>query len=65
LNQAFGNSVENVRLGASINNAFLFTDYQGYDPETSTFGAQAVANNVDITPYPTPRRIFFHVTIDF
>jgi TonB-linked SusC/RagA family outer membrane protein len=65
LNQTFGNSVENVRLGASVNNAFLFTDYQGYDPETSTFGAQAVANNVDITPYPTPRRVFFHITIDF
>lgn len=65
LTQMFGNSVENVRIGTSVNNAFLFTNYYGYDPETSTFGAQAVANNVDITPYPTPRRIFFHLTIDF
>ena len=63
--QTFGNSVENIRLGASMNNAFLFTSYQGYDPETSTFGAQAIGNNVDITPYPTPRRVFFHITIDF
>ncbi|MGY6521225.1 MAG: SusC/RagA family TonB-linked outer membrane protein [Mongoliitalea sp.] len=65
LNQFFGKSVENIRLGTSVNNAFLFTNYFGYDPETSTFGAQAVGNNVDITPYPTPRRIFFHVTVDF
>lgn len=65
LTQMFGNTVENVRIGTSVNNAFLFTNYYGYDPETSTFGAQAVGNNVDITPYPTPRRIFFHLTIDF
>ncbi|RZS96754.1 SusC/RagA family TonB-linked outer membrane protein [Cecembia calidifontis] len=65
ITETFGRSVENIRVGASMNNAFLFTNYQGYDPETSTFGAQAVANNVDITPYPTPRRVFFHITIDF
>lgn len=65
INNWFGNTVQNLRVGGSVNNAFLFTDYQGYDPETSTFGSQAVANNVDIAPYPTPRRVFFHVTIDF
>lgn len=65
LNDWFGNAVQGIRVGGSVNNAFLFTNYEGYDPETSTFGAQAVANNVDIAPYPTPRRIFFHLTIDF
>ncbi|WP_143962438.1 SusC/RagA family TonB-linked outer membrane protein [Litoribacter populi] len=63
--QAFGGAIENIRVGTSANNLFLFTKYEGYDPETSTFGAQAVANNVDIAPYPTPRRIFFHLTVDF
>jgi TonB-linked SusC/RagA family outer membrane protein len=65
ISNLFGNSVQNMRIGSSVNNAFLFTNYKGYDPETSTFGAQAVQNNVDIAPYPTPRRIFFHITIDF
>jgi TonB-linked SusC/RagA family outer membrane protein len=65
ISSVFGNTVQGVKLGTSVNNAFLFTNYEGYDPETSTFGAQAVANNVDIAPYPTPRRIFFHLTIDF
>ncbi|GMQ29430.1 SusC/RagA family TonB-linked outer membrane protein [Algoriphagus confluentis] len=65
LNNWFGGTVQNLKVGSSVNNAFLFTKYQGYDPETSTFGAQAVANNVDIAPYPTPRRVFFHLTIDF
>lgn len=65
LSDWFGTTVSNIRVGTSVNNAFLFTDYEGYDPETSTFGAQAVANNVDIAPYPTPRRVFFHLTVDF
>lgn len=61
----FGNALKGLRLGMSVNNAFLFSDYAGYDPETSTFGARSVDNNVDIAPYPTPRRIFFHVNLDF
>jgi TonB-linked SusC/RagA family outer membrane protein len=65
LSQWFGTTVSNVKVGTSVNNAFLFTKYEGYDPETSSFGAQAVANNVDIAPYPTPRRVFFHLTVDF
>ncbi len=63
--ETFGGAVQNIRFGFSANNLFLFTDYEGYDPETSTFGAQSVANNVDIAPYPTPRRLFFHVNLDF
>lgn len=65
ISQWFGSTVSNIRVGTSVNNAFLFTNYEGYDPETSTFGAQAIANNVDIAPYPTPRRVFFHLTVDF
>lgn len=61
----FKGVVEKVRLGASGNNVLLVTDYEGYDPETSTFGATTLANNVDISPYPTTRRIFFHIGIDF
>jgi TonB-linked SusC/RagA family outer membrane protein len=61
----FNGFIQGAKFGASANNVFLFTDYQGYDPETSTFGAQSVANNVDIAPYPTQRRIFFHLNFDF
>jgi TonB-linked SusC/RagA family outer membrane protein len=61
----FNGSIEKIRVGTSINNALLFTKYNGYDPETSTFGSQSVANNVDINPYPTARRVFFHLTLDF
>ncbi|MFZ4427977.1 MAG: SusC/RagA family TonB-linked outer membrane protein [Saprospiraceae bacterium] len=65
LSKIFNGAFKGIKVGASGNNLFLFTDYFGYDPETSTFGAQAVANNVDIAPYPTPRRLFFHLNFDF
>lgn len=61
----FGNVIQKAKIGVSGNNVLLFTDYEGYDPETSTFGAAALANNVDIAPYPTQRRLFFHIQIDF
>ncbi|MFM7357332.1 MAG: SusC/RagA family TonB-linked outer membrane protein [Sediminibacterium sp.] len=60
-----GNVIQRARVGLSGNNVFLSTNYVGYDPETSTFGAQALANNVDVAPYPTARRLFFHLQIDF
>ncbi|MBX2970289.1 MAG: SusC/RagA family TonB-linked outer membrane protein [Cyclobacteriaceae bacterium] len=61
----FGNVIQRARVGFSGNNLFMITDYEGYDPETSTFGAQALANNVDVAPYPSTRRLFFHIQIDF
>ena len=61
----FKNVVEKIRVGFSGNNILLFTKYEGYDPETSTFGAQALFGNVDVAPYPTTRRLFFHLGIDF
>ncbi len=65
LSRSFGRVIQRARVGLSGNNVFLATKYVGYDPETSTFGAQAVANNVDVAPYPTARRLFFHLQIDF
>lgn len=65
MNSWFNGFVNRIRVGASGNNVFLITKYEGYDPETSTFGAQSIAGNVDVAPYPSTRRIFFHINIDF
>ncbi|MBM3442649.1 MAG: SusC/RagA family TonB-linked outer membrane protein [Bacteroidetes bacterium] len=65
LGKVFNNAVSRLRVGFSGNNVALFTNYVGYDPETSTFGAQALANNVDVAPYPSARRLFFHLQMDF
>jgi TonB-linked SusC/RagA family outer membrane protein len=65
LTDLFKNKVSRVRIGVSAQNPLTFTKYFGYDPETSTFGIQAVASGVDIAPYPTQRRFFGHLQIDF
>lgn len=65
LSNLFKDKVDRIRIGVSGNNIFTSTKYFGYDPETSTFGAQSIASGVDIAPYPTQRRIFGHLVIDF
>lgn len=61
----FGDFVKRLRLGVSANNLLLWTDYGSYDPEVSNFGTQAVTGNIEVTPYPSARRLFFHVKADF
>ncbi|NVO29911.1 SusC/RagA family TonB-linked outer membrane protein [Hymenobacter lapidiphilus] len=58
-------AVRNIRVGVSGNNLLTFTDYRGYDPEVSLFGAQSSAAAVDVTSFPNTRRIFFHLNLDF
>ena len=65
LNKWFNNKISRVKVGFSCQNPLTFTKYRGYDPETSTFGLQAVASGVDIAPYPTQRRFFGHLVVEF
>ncbi|PSR11890.1 MAG: SusC/RagA family TonB-linked outer membrane protein [Bacteroidetes bacterium] len=57
--------VNRLKLGVSANNVLLWTNYGGYDPEVSNFGTQAVTGNIDVTPYPSARRLFFHLKAEF
>lgn len=63
--KGIGNFVERAKIGVSANNILLWTKYDGYDPEASNFGTQAVTGNIDVTPYPSSRRLFFHLKLDF
>ena len=54
-----------VRLGISANNVLIFSPYDSYDPEVSVFGTQPINNAVEVTPFPTSRRIMFNVELDF
>jgi TonB-linked SusC/RagA family outer membrane protein len=65
LSNLFKDKVDRVRLGVSANNIFTRSSYFGYDPETSTFGAQSIGAGVDVSPYPTQRRVFGHLVIEF
>ena len=56
--------LQGVRVGASLNNFFTWTPYQGYDPEVSNFGT-AFSSGVDVAPYPSSKRLQFHLSLDF
>jgi TonB-linked SusC/RagA family outer membrane protein len=57
--------VKKLKLGVSANNVLLWTSYGSYDPEVSNFGTQPIASNIEVTPYPSSRRLFFHLKADF
>lgn len=65
LNSAFSGTLEKVRVGVSGNNLLLFSDYSSYDPEVSNFGSGGVIGGVEVTPFPSSRRVFFHLEIGF
>lgn len=56
--------LQNVRVGVSANNFFTWTNYKGYDPEVSNFGAGFGAG-VDVAPFPPSKRLQFHLSFDF
>ncbi|WP_316742021.1 SusC/RagA family TonB-linked outer membrane protein [Pedobacter antarcticus] len=63
-NKLFKNNVKRFKVGISGNNLLMFTKYSGYDPEASNFGA-GLANNIEVNPYPSARRMFFNLSLDF
>jgi TonB-dependent starch-binding outer membrane protein SusC len=53
----------NLRVYATVNNAFLFTGYSGTDPEVSTNGNSNLTPGVDRNTVPMPRTIIFGLNI--
>lgn len=56
--------VKDLTLGASVENAFLWTKYSGADPEYSSLGGQ-LEQGVDIYQYPKPRTLTFSLKANF
>jgi len=61
----FKDYVKNIRIGASGNNLVTWTKYRGYDPEVSNFGSTNTQAQVDVVGYPSTKRVFFHLNLDF
>jgi len=57
------NQLDNLRVYASVANAFTFTKYQGYDP-TATSGAP-IGGGIDQGFYPSPRTYLFGLNLKF
>ena len=63
--QAFGLGVRDMRVGVTGRDLLWSTKYTGLDPEVANFGAAAIRSNVDVTPYPPSRSVFFNVAVSF
>jgi TonB-linked SusC/RagA family outer membrane protein len=57
--------VDNLRIGLTATNPFMWTEYSGLDPEVANFGSAAIRNNLDIAAYPPSRGIFFTLSAGF
>lgn len=58
-------SLQNLRFYTTIQNAFMFTKYLGYNPDAS-FGDRSVLNpGVDYGTYPLARTVSFGLNLDF
>ncbi|MBK8193677.1 MAG: hypothetical protein IPK76_10890 [Lewinellaceae bacterium] len=53
------------RVGFSGRNLLNFFDYSSYDPEVSNFGTDAISSNVEVTPFPSAKSLFFTLGASF
>ena len=65
IQNVFGASLKSLRLGVAASNIWMWTTYDGYDPEVSTFGTQTINQSVSVAPYPSSRKVMFNVKLDF
>jgi hypothetical protein len=56
--------ISGIKLGVSATNLLTITKYEGYDPEVSNFGNASIGGDIDNSPYPNSRKIFFHLNIN-
>ncbi|NNK54773.1 MAG: SusC/RagA family TonB-linked outer membrane protein [Flavobacteriaceae bacterium] len=57
--------LDSVKVGLSGRNLINIFDYNSYDPESSNFGNNVLANNVEVTPYPASKFVNFHLNVNF
>ncbi|MBL7728371.1 MAG: SusC/RagA family TonB-linked outer membrane protein [Dinghuibacter sp.] len=61
----FLKNIEQAKIGFSGNNLFVWTNYYGYDPEGANFGNRPTLATVDLLSFPSVRRMYFHINVNF
>ena len=59
------NTIQSVKVGASAYNALNFFKYNSYDPEVSNFGVNGISTGVEVTPFPSAKRFYASLTVNF
>lgn len=55
--------VKGIRVGFSGYNLINIFDYNSYDPEVSNFGGGGLSTGIEVTPFPSAKRYYFHFSI--
>ena len=50
---------------ASVKNAFVITDYSGYDPEVNSFAFDGLRPGIDMSSFPNMRSFIFGINVNF
>ena len=56
--------ISNLRIYASMDDWFVFTNYPGFDPETASTGSTS-GRGLDKGSYPNAKRMLFGVNLSF
>ena len=54
-----------INVFASVKNAFLITNYSGYDPEVNTFAFDGLRPGIDMSSFPSARSFIFGLNVSF
>jgi TonB-linked SusC/RagA family outer membrane protein len=65
LNKGVIKGVSSLRVGVSARNLINVFSYNSYDPEVSNFGTNAISSNVEVTPFPSAKSVYFNVSVAF
>lgn len=57
------NLLSRVKVGVSARNLFTITNYSSYDPEVSAKGGSGLSTGVEVTPFPSMKQYYFHLSI--
>lgn len=57
--------LSSMRVFAQANNFFVFSKYEGWDPEVNSFGSNVTTNGIDVGAYPQPKSMVFGFNINF
>lgn len=57
--------ISELKVYATVDNVYTFTDYPGYTPETSSYGNGTTALGVDYSTYPLSRKYTIGLSMNF
>ena len=59
------NSLRDITFTLSGNNLWLWTEYNGFDPDVSSEGTSSTVRRLDVGAYPRPRKVIFTIQVRY